>query len=111
MHHIRHLYGFFDNHTDQFLRTCNNHNPVNRQRLKDGEGNVPCSRRHIHKHTIHVFPNNIGPKLFDCSGNHRSAPKNGVGFVFQQKIDGHNLNPPVGNYGIYAVFVSHRLAV
>ena len=78
--------------------------------IMPSSGYVAGSRRHIHKQIVAV-PQNVRPELLHHAGNHRAAPDDGVGLIFQQQVDGHDLDPGPGLHGQQGVLRSHGVAV
>ena len=109
IHHARHVHGLFNYHGNEILRRGNNNDACNRQGLEHRQGNIARSRRHVNKHEIDIAPDDIRVELFDCSRNNRAAPNDGVGIVFQQEVDAHNINARFAFAGENAVLVSESL--
>lgn len=91
-HHGRHVYGFFDDHRNEFLRRSDNDNTVERDRLEHGKRNVSRSRGHIDEHKVHVAPDDVRPELFNHTRDHRTAPDDGIGLVLHEQIKRHDFS-------------------
>ena len=92
IHQLRHVQRLLDDHGNQLLRSSYDDNTVQRERLEHSKRNVAGSRRHIHKHKVHVVPNNVRPELFNSARDHRAAPNNGTGFILEKEIHRHHLD-------------------
>ena len=89
-----------DNHGHQILRGGNHHNAIHRQRLKNGEGYVSGSRRHIHEEVVQIAPYHIGPKLLHDPSDDGPPPDHRVGLMLCKEVEAHNLHPALGVSGI-----------
>ena len=79
------------------------------QGLEDRQGNVARSRRHVDEHVVDVAPDDVGPELFNGTGNDRSAPYDRRRDIFQQQVHGHDLDAGLGRNGIDSVVVARGM--
>ena len=99
IHHFGHFYRFFDDHADELLRGGDDDDAIHREGLEYGEGDIAGAGGHIDEHEVHVLPVDIGPELADRPGNDRAAPDDGIAFLLQQQVDGHDLGTEAGDGG------------
>ncbi len=92
VHLVCHLDSFFNYHRHEFLRGSDDDYAVQLDGLKHRERHVARSRRHIHKHIVHVIPHDVRPELFDHAGNDRAAPNDRIRLVVEEKVGGHNFH-------------------
>ena len=105
VHHLGHLHRLGDDHAHQLLGGGDNEDAVQGQGLEHGQRRVAGAGRHIHKHVIHVAPDDVGPKLLDGPGDDGPAPHHGGGLLLQQQVDAHHLDAGLGGHGVNAVFI------
>lgn len=86
VHLLGHVDSLGDDHRHQVLWARDDHDAVDRQRLKDGEGHVTRARGHVDQQVVERTPGGLAPKLADGAGDNGSAPKYGVGLVLQYEI-------------------------
>ena len=68
-HKLGHFYGFFHDHTHQFLRAGNHHDAVYGDGLQNRQGDISGARGHVDIHYIHILPDDVRPKLLYRTGN------------------------------------------
>ena len=68
----------------------------------DGKGHVTGTRRHIHKHIVHIAPDDIGPELLHRAGDDGASPDHRVGLVLGEEIEAHELHAPLADGGVDA---------
>ena len=93
------FYRFFDDHADELLRGGDDDDAIHREGLEYGKGDIAGAGGHIDEHEVHVLPVDIGPELADRPGNDRAAPDDGIAFLLQQQVDGHDLGTEAGDGG------------
>ena len=111
LHHFGHLHSLANDHADQLLRTGYNNDAIYRQGLEHGQRHIAGSRRHIDKQKVNVVPDHFLPELLDRTGNHGAAPHNGGFLIFQQQVDGHDLDAGVAFHRVDAVLGAHGRAM
>ena len=60
---------------------------------------------------VNVVPDHLLPELLDRTGNHGAAPHNGGFLIFQQQVDGHDLDAGVAFHRVDAVLGAHGRAM
>ena len=83
IHLLCHINSLCHDHAYQLLRRGNDDNSVYRKRLENRQRHVAGSRRHIHKHIVHVLPQGFRPELLYSACDHRASPDHGICGVWQ----------------------------
>ena len=104
VHHFGHLDGLSHDHAHQLLRAGHDDDAVHRQGLKNGQRHIAGSRRHVHKHEVHILPQDLLPELLDSPGNDRATPYHGGLLILQQQVDGHQLDAGAALHRVDGVF-------
>ena len=93
------FFGFSHHHLHQGLGSGDHDGPIHGQGLVDRQGHVAGSRRHINEQDIQFSPGHVGPELGDRTRQDRAAPDDRLVLVFEQEVNGHDLDPHGGLFG------------
>ena len=109
IHELSHLDSLLNDHRDKLLRRSNYNDTVNGKRLENSQRNIACSGGHINDQTVNILPDNVCPELLYNSCDNGTSPYNGIGLVFQKKIDRHDIKTHLALSGDNAEFAGISL--
>ena len=81
------------------------------KRLEYRQRHITGSWRHINKQEVQFAPDHIAPELFYHIGNDRTSPDHRILFVWNQKVQGHDLDPILCDNRDDPVVISHCRSV
>lgn len=111
VHHLRHFDRLRDDHGDELLRRGDDDDAVERDGLEHRQRRVAGSGRQVDEHAVHLVPDHVAPELLDDAGDHRAAPDDRRGLVFEQEVDAHDLDAALRVDREKAVLAALRLLV
>ena len=110
-HHLSHADSLGDDQGDQVLGRGDHHDAVHGDGLVDGQGHVAGSGGHVDEQVVQLAPQDVGPELLDHAADQAAAPDNGIAGVFQQQVQGHDLDAFQGQLGQDVLAVTHSTGV